>query len=166
MEALIQRVNAKLPTAQPDPVHLALAQSQRAGMCEGCPRGEDNKSGERCANRTAVAMLAASVQPVRTSEHMCGKAGKQWQLPRPRSGVSSSTEGRMGLSVSGSSIAAAAPVARRRSADQGSRMHHRAGRRHRTIVAHKPPQYLRPMRPMRYADRRPWGGFFAALLGW
>jgi hypothetical protein len=166
MEALIQRVNARLPTAQPDPVHLALAQSQRAGTCEGCPRGEDDKSDGRCANRTAVAMLAASAAPVRTSERMGGKAGKQWQMPRPRSAVRGPTEGRMGLSVSGSSIAAAAPVARRRSADQGSRIHHRAGRRHRTIVAHKPSQYLRPMRPMRYADRRPWGGFFAALLGW
>jgi hypothetical protein len=167
MEALIQRVNARLPTAQPDPVHLALAQSQRAGICEGCPKGEDNnKSDGRCVNRATVAMLAATAAPVRTSERTGGKVRQQWQMPRPRLGARGPTEGRMGLSVSGSSMAAAAPGARRRSADQGSRIHHRAGRRHRTIVAHKPPQYLRPMRPMRYADRRPWGGFFAALFGW
>ena len=167
MEALIRQVNARLPTAQPEPVHLALAQAQQTGICEECARGKHDKSDARCANRTAVAMLAATVAPVRTSKPTDGEAGKPWQMPRPRSGASGLTEGRMGLSASGSAIGAAVPGARRRLAEQGSRSHHRAGRRHRTFAAHGPPQYLRPMRgPMRYAYRRPGGGFFAALFGW
>jgi hypothetical protein len=165
MEALIQRVNARLPTAQPEPVHLALAQAQHAGICGECPRGEDTSSEARCANRAAVAMLAATVAPPRPSERTGGER-KRWQMPRAKYGARGPTQGRMGLSGSGSSIAVAAPGARRRLADQGSRTHHRAGRRHRTFVAHKPPHYLRPMRPVAHAHRRPWGGFFAALFGW
>jgi hypothetical protein len=33
MEALVAQVNAKLPTARPEPVHLALVQGQDAGIC-------------------------------------------------------------------------------------------------------------------------------------
>jgi hypothetical protein len=166
IEALIERVNARLPTAQPEPVHLALAQAQHARICEECPAGEENRSGGRCANRTAVAMLAATGAQMSPPERLSRQGGKRWQVPRPRHGARGPTQGRMGLGVSSSSTEAAEPAARRRSAEHGSRTKHRAGRRHRTYVAHKPPQYLRPMRPMRYAYRRPWGGFFAVLFGW
>lgn len=167
MGALIQRANARLPTALPEPVHLALAQAQHAGICEECPRREENAADERCANRTSVAMLAATAAPVPSPERMVGEAAKRGQMPRPRYKARAPTQGRMGLGLSGSSIALAAPGARRRSADPGWSAPHRAGRRHRTFVAHKPVQYLRPMRPVRYAyRRRPWGGFFAALFGW
>lgn len=165
MGALLQRVNARLPTAQPEPVHLALAQAQHVGICEKCPRGEEDKSDARCANRFAVAMRAAGDAPVPSPERMGAEAGKRWQMPRPRYAARGPTQGRMALGLGGSAIVAAAPGARRRSVDQGSRTQHRAGRRHRTLVA-KPPRYLRPMRPMRYAYRRPWGGFFAALFAW
>jgi len=165
MGALIQRVNARLPTAQPEPVHLALAQGQQARICAECRTGEESKSDGRCATRTAVAMLAATVAPVRSSERM-GRAGKRWQMPQPTDWAEGPTQGRMGLGASGRSIEAAAPGARKRSADQGSRTHQRASRRHRTFVAHKPSRHLQPMRPLRYAYRRPWGGFIAALFGW
>jgi hypothetical protein len=164
MEAMIERANAKLPTAQPEPVHLALAQAQNARFCADCATGEERKSFGRCANRAGVAMLAAAVAPVLPPERMGGKAGKRWQAPRPREAARGPTQGRMGLGVSSSSTEAAERAAKRRSADHRSRTNHRIGR-HRTFVAHRPPQYLRPMRPMRYA-RRPWGGIFAVLLGW
>ena len=163
MEALIQRVNARLPTAQPEPVHLALAQGQHAGICGECARAEDTSSEARCANRAAVAMLAASVAPPRSSERTGGER-RRWQMPRGRSEARGPTQGRMGLGGSGGSIAVAAPGARRHLADQGSCTHHRAGRRHRTFVLHKPPHYLRPMRPMAHAHRRPWGAFLPHCL--
>jgi hypothetical protein len=163
MGALIQRVNARLPTAQPEPVHLALAQGQHGRICAECPTGEESKSDARCANRTVVAMFAAAVAPVRSPERISGGAGKRWQMPQPTDWTTDPTQGRMGLGVSGRSIEAAVPGARRRSADQGSRTHQRAGRRHRTFVAHKPPRHSRPMH---YAYHRHWGGFFAALFEW
>lgn len=166
MAALIERLNARLPIAQPESVHLALAQAQQAGICEECPRRAETTSGQRCADRTAVAMLAATAAPVRSPERMVGEAAKQWQMPRPRYRARGHMQGQMGLGLSGSSIAAAEPGARRRLADQGWRTPHRAGRRHRALLAHKPPRYLRPMRPVRYAYRRPWGGFLGALFGW
>jgi len=164
MEALIERVNAKLPTAQPEAVHLALAQAQNARLCEECATGEEHKSFARCANRAGVATLAATVAPVLPPERMGGKAGKRWQAPRPREAARAPTQGRMGLGVSSSLTEPAERAAKRRLADHGSRTNHRTGR-HRMFGAHKPPQYLRPMRPMRYARRR-WGGIFAVLLGW
>ena len=161
MDALIEKVNAKLPTARPEPVHLALAQGQHPCSCDQCPIGEEIKSGRRCARPATDAVLAASIAPLLAPEPVVGGSGKRRPVPKPRHGGKGPTEGRMGLSVSGIPTQTSEPAAKRRVA-----VNHRASRqRHRTFVAFRSHRYLRPVRPMRYAYRRP-QGIFAALFGW
>ena len=123
MDALIEKVNAKLPTARPEPVHLALAQGQHPRSCDQCPIGEEIKSGRRCARPATDAVLAASIAPLLTPEPVVGGSGKRRPVPKPRHGGKGPTEGRMGLSVSGIPTQPSEPDAKRRVA-----VNHRASR--------------------------------------
>jgi hypothetical protein len=49
MKTFLDRVNATLPIGQPDPVHLALVQSQAARVCDtSCPPGQVAGDGHAC----------------------------------------------------------------------------------------------------------------------
>jgi hypothetical protein len=165
MDALIERANAKLPTTRPEPVHLALAQGQQVRLCDRCAGGEHSKSGASCANPAAVAVFAPTGAPLPSPERAAGHSEKRRPIPKPKLAARSPAQARMGLGVNGIPTQAAEPAAKRSSADHGSRA--QASRhRQRTFLAQRPRQYLRPMRPMRFAYRRPWRGIFAGLFGW
>jgi hypothetical protein len=165
MEALIGQLNGKLPTARPEPVHLALVQGQHARICDQCPTGDDNQSGGRCANPASREVLAASIAPS-ISEPMAADLRKPKSEQKSRHGRRSPTEGQKGLGVSGKSPQTAQVGANRIVADHGPRSRHRANRHgRRTLVAQRSHRFLRPMRPTRYAYRRP-RGLFALLFGW
>jgi hypothetical protein len=166
MDALIERVNAKLPTARPEPVHLALAQGQQPRICEQCPTSEAIESGGRCARPARAAVLAATIAPPKAPEPVAGHSGKGWTVPGPRHGRRGPTEGIMALGVRAIPTQTIEHGAKHRVADHGSRTNQRASRqRHRTLMAFRSQRFQRPMRPVRYAYRRP-RGIFAALFGW
>jgi hypothetical protein len=166
MEALIGQVNAKLPTARPEPVHLALVQGQHARICDQCPTAKENQSGGRCANSVTREVLAASIAPSISPRPMGvgadpGKPVSEQKLRHARRGT---IEGRMGLGVSGQPPQIARASAKPSVTDDGPRRRHRASHHgHRTHVAQR--SQLRPMRTTRYAYRRP-RGLFALLFGW
>jgi hypothetical protein len=59
MKALNDRVNASLPVDQPDPVLLAMAQSQEAETCTAsCPAGQARGADGRCLPSALVAGIA------------------------------------------------------------------------------------------------------------
>jgi hypothetical protein len=56
MKALTDRINASLPTDQPDPVLLATVQSQLPGACSAaCPAGQGKAADGRCLPQALVA---------------------------------------------------------------------------------------------------------------
>jgi hypothetical protein len=56
MKALTDRINASLPTDQPDPVLLATVQSQAPGACSAaCPAGQGKAADGRCLPQALVA---------------------------------------------------------------------------------------------------------------
>jgi hypothetical protein len=161
MEALIGQVNAKLPTARPEPVHLALVQGQDARICDQCPAAEEKHFGGKCANSTTREVLADSVPPP-----MGADLRKPLSEQKPRRARRGPTEGRMGLGLKGQPPQIGQVGAKRSVADLGPRSRHRASHHgHRTLVGQRSQRYLRPVRPTRYAYRRP-GGLFALLFGW
>jgi len=163
METLIGQVNAKLPTVRPEPVHLALVQGQDARICDRCPAVEENQLGGKCASRE---VLAHSIAPSMSPGPMAADLRKPVSEQKPRRARKGPTEGRMGLGVGGHSPQIAQADEKRNIADLGPRGRHRASHHgRRTLVAQRTHRYLRPMRPMRYAHRRP-GGFLALLFGW
>jgi hypothetical protein len=161
MEALIERLNARLPTAQPEPVHLALVEGQDARICDRCPAVEENQFGARCSKSTTREVLASSIAPSMSPGPMAADLRtplSEHKLRRARRGP---TEGRMGLRVSGQHPETAQVGAKRSVTDLGPRSRHRASHHgHRTLVAQRSQRY-----PMRYAYRRP-RGLFALLFGW
>ena len=162
MEALIDQLNAKLPTARPELVHLALVQGQHARICDQCPNAEENQSGGRCARE----VLAASIAPLTSPGPMGTDLRRSVSEQKPRRALRVQTDGRMGLGVSGQPTQIAQDGAKHGVADLGPRSRHRASRHgHRTLVAQRSQRYLRPVRPTRYAYRRP-RGLFAPLFGW
>ena len=127
MEALIGQVNAKLPIARPEPVHLALVQGQDAGISDQCPAAEENQFGVKCANSASREVLAASL----ASSMSPGPRGADRRKPlseqRPSRARRGATEGRMGLGVSGGQPPQIAQAGAKRSvADLGPRGRHRA----------------------------------------
>jgi len=166
MEALIGQANAKLPTARPEPVHLALVQGQDARICDQCPVAEEKQFGGKCAKSATRQVLAASVAPPISLGPTGADLRKPLSEQKPRHARRGPTEGRMGLGVSGQPPQEAQVGAKRGIAGLGPRSRHRASHHgHRTLVAQRSQRFLRPMRAMRYAYRRP-GGLFALLFGW
>jgi hypothetical protein len=166
MEALIRQVNAKLPTARPEPVHLALVQGQDARICDRCPAVEEHQLAGKCAKPAAREVLASSIAPSMSPGPMVADLRKPLSGQKLRHARRSSIEGRMGLGVGGQPPQMAEADAKLSVEDLGPRGRHRAthhGRR--TIVAQRSRRYLRPLRPMRYAYRRP-VGLLALLFGW
>jgi hypothetical protein len=86
MDALIEKVNAKLPTTKPEPVHLALARGQPARICDRCPPGEDSKSSSRCARPATGRMLAAAIAPPRPPEPAAGNSRQRSPAETPLRG--------------------------------------------------------------------------------
>jgi hypothetical protein len=158
LEALVGQLNAKLPTALPEPAHLALVQGQQARICNQCPPGDENQSRWRCGNPVKREVLAASIAP--SSSQMAEDLPKLRSEQSLRRGRRGPTEDRLGLGVSSERLQTARVDANRRVANHTPSSRHRAIRHgHRTLVAH------RPMRPTRYAYHRPLG-LFALLFGW
>ena len=163
MEALIRQVNAKLPTAQPEPVHLALVQGQRSRICDRCPSAEEDQFGGKCANPATREVLASSIVPSMSPGPMAADLRKPVSEQKSRRTRRGPTEGRMGLGVAGQPPQMAEADAKHSLEDLGPRGRHRASHHgRRTIVAQRSRRYLRPAR---YAYRRP-GGFLALLFGW
>ena len=72
-KALTDRVNASLPTDQPDPVLLAMVQGQAAGTCAaGCPQGESRAADGRCLPAAIVANAGKQRTP--TASAQAGRA--------------------------------------------------------------------------------------------
>jgi hypothetical protein len=64
MKVLTDRVNASLPVEQPDPVLLAMTQSQAPGICgAACPSGQDRAADGRCLPSALVASAAKRRTP-------------------------------------------------------------------------------------------------------
>jgi len=163
MEALIGQVNAKLPTGRPEPVHLALVQGQDSRICDRCPAAEENQLAGKCANPATREVLASSIAPSMSPAPTAVDLRKPVSEQKPRRAQRGPTEGRMGLGAGGQLPQIAQVGAKRSVADLGPRGRHRASHHGRgTLVAQR---HLRPLRPMRYAYRRP-GGFLALLFGW
>jgi hypothetical protein len=99
MEAIVRQLNAKLPTARPEPAHLALVQSQYARICDPCPTRDENQFGRRCANSASRGVLAASIAPP-ISEPKAADLRKPESEQKTKHGRRGPTEGRMGLGVS------------------------------------------------------------------
>jgi hypothetical protein len=59
MRAFIERVNAKLPTAKPDLVLLALVQGHQGLACGNCSAGEEPSTDSRCLPKALAARAAA-----------------------------------------------------------------------------------------------------------
>src|SRR5215831_6654022 len=126
MEALIGQANAKLPTARPEPVHLALVQGQDARICDRCPAAEENQLGGRCANSATREVLASSIAPSMSPGTMAADLRKPGSEQKPRPARRVPTEGRMGLGVSGQPPEIAQIGAKRSVADLGPSGRHRA----------------------------------------
>lgn len=156
METMIRQVNAKLPTARPEPVHLALVQGQVGRICDQC--ADENQFRWRCDTPVRREVLAASTAP--SSSRMVADLPKPNSEQSLRRGRRGPTEDGMGSGVSSELPQTAQVHANRRVASHAPRSRHRAIRHaHRIIVAH------RHMRPTRYAYHRP-RGLFALLFGW
>ena len=124
---------------------------------------EENQLGEKCANPATREVLASSIAPSMSPAPTAVDLRKPVSEQKPRRAQRGPTEGRMGLGAGGQLPQIAQVGAKRSVADLGSRGRHRASHHGRgTLVAQR---HLRPLRPMRYAYRRP-GGFLALLFGW
>jgi hypothetical protein len=120
MEAIVRQLNAKLPTARPEPAHLALVQGQYARICDQCPTRDENQVGRRCANSASREVHAASIaSPI--SEPMAADLRKPESEQKPKHGRRGPTEGRMGLGVSSEPPQTAQAGANRSVADHASR---------------------------------------------
>jgi hypothetical protein len=161
MEALIERLNARLPTAQPEPVHLALVQGQDARICDRCPAAEENQFRRSCANPATREVVASSIAPSMSPGSMAADLRAPLSEQKTRRARRGPTEGRMGLGVRGQPPETAQVGAKRSVADLGPRSRHRASHHgYRTPIAQRSQRY-----PMRYAYRRP-RGLFALVFGW
>jgi hypothetical protein len=98
LEALVGQLNAKLPTAQPEPAHLALVQGQQARICNHCPPGDESQLRWRCGNPVRREVLAASIAPSSSRVPAdLAKLRSEHSLRRERRNP---TEDRMGLGLS------------------------------------------------------------------
>jgi hypothetical protein len=106
MKDLTERTNASLPIEQPDPVLLAMAQSQGPGTCSAsCPAGQARAHNGRCLPSALVAgagtrraqpppttdaKASADAPPVQTSSDLPARDGRM-SLAGPRPNVTPPT---------------------------------------------------------------------------
>jgi hypothetical protein len=98
MKALNDRVNASLPVDQPDPVLLAMAQSQEAETCAAsCPADQARAADGRCLPSALVA--DAGKRPARTAPLPANGSKKvvQPDTAAPAGPATAPPEGRMSL---------------------------------------------------------------------
>jgi hypothetical protein len=76
IKVVTERVNASLPIEQPDPVLLAMVQSQEKGVCSAsCPAGQTPAAGGRCLpSALAASAVAASAAATRSAKERPSKA--------------------------------------------------------------------------------------------
>jgi hypothetical protein len=103
MKALTERVNASLPVEQPDPVLLAMTQSQAPGICgASCPSGQDRAADGRCLPSALVANAGKRRGPAASGVAQA-KAAQPARRTRAAAGpqapaVADPADGRMSLS--------------------------------------------------------------------
>jgi hypothetical protein len=102
MKALTDRVNATLPVEQPDPVLLAMAQSQAAGICgAACPPGQDRAADGRCLPSALLARAGKRRTPAPSGVAQAKPAHAAARAPAlgapQASGFAEPAEGRMSL---------------------------------------------------------------------
>jgi hypothetical protein len=155
MTTLMGRANASLPIDEPDPVLLAMVESQSVGACsKTCPAGQGRAADGRCQPEAAVAgndAANAKRRPVAGT----GRASRKSQMagtvqPATPAEVSAapSTEGRMSLAGPTAAPQAARPARRGRA----------------TTYRARPPSYRSagiPPRERYRAAQRPYYGFSA-----
>jgi hypothetical protein len=108
MKALNERLNASLPIDQPDPVLLAMAQSQEAEACaQSCPAGQARGRDSRCLPSAPMPSNVAGAgrrpahappaSPAMEDKAMAGKKVVQPDPAAPAAPASAPPEGRMSL---------------------------------------------------------------------
>jgi hypothetical protein len=131
MQAFTRRVNASLPVAQPDPVLLAMVQSQASGVCNAaCAPGQERAADGRCLP-AAIAAKANKPHP--------GPKPAQRPAAKPAPAVAAyrpALEGRMSLSgpppgrvIEAPARPRAKAITRSRAAQWRARERRRAARR-------------------------------------
>ncbi len=69
VKAVADRVNASLPTDQPDPVLLAMVQSQEPSVCgTSCPKGQSRAADGRCLPAALVANASKQRTPTASGQ--------------------------------------------------------------------------------------------------
>lgn len=75
VKAVADRVNASLPTDRPDPVLLAMVQSQEPGVCgTSCPKGQSRAADGRCLPAALVANAAKQRTPTASAQTSAASA--------------------------------------------------------------------------------------------
>jgi hypothetical protein len=83
VKAVTDRVNASLPTDQPDPVLLAMVQSQEPGTCgTTCPKGQSRAADGRCLPAALVATAGKQRTPTAAAEPGSAQRGVQTGVPK------------------------------------------------------------------------------------
>jgi hypothetical protein len=136
---LMERVNASLPIDQPDPVLLAMVESQSVGACsKACPAGQGRVADGRCQPEALLAGDAAKKRPPAMGPAMGQPSRKPQVAAVPPAGsfdaaAAPGTEGRMSLAGPAAAPQAVRPARRGRAAARAARpsSYHSAGVRSR-----------------------------------
>jgi hypothetical protein len=154
MKVLTDRVNASLPVEQPDPVLLAMTQSQAPGICgAACPSGQDRAADGRCLPSALVASAGKKRMPAPSGVAQAKPAQAAVRTPvaaAPQgTAVADPADGRMSLAGPPPSAPRRANTARRAPAQYG-----------RAAVTWSRPAYAYGRQRQRAAQRPPpYGGF-------
>jgi hypothetical protein len=101
LKTVTDRVNASLPIDQPDPVLLAMVQSQEPGSCTSCPNGQSRVADGRCLPAALVASAGKHQTPTAGTGAKSAKAGAApadgIPAARPETASPPPAEGRMSL---------------------------------------------------------------------
>jgi hypothetical protein len=99
VKAVADRVNASLPSDQPDPVLLAMVQSQEPGACgTSCPKGQGRAADGRCLPAALVANAGKQTTPTtQASTAKTVPAAGGAAVPVDAAAPSPSIDGRMSL---------------------------------------------------------------------
>jgi hypothetical protein len=150
MTTLMDRANASLPIDQPDPVLLAMVESQSAAACsKACPAGQGRAADGRCRPEALVAGDAAKR---RAPAAASGRASRKSQVAAAGvpgaaadASVAPAMEGRMSLAGPAAAPQAVRPARRGRAA----------------VYSARPPSYraagIRPRERYRAAQRPNYG---------
>jgi hypothetical protein len=98
MKTFTDRVNASLPIDRPDPVLLAMVQSQKPGVCSAsCPAGQERAAGS-CLPSAVVAASAKAGSGAKRQAAAAAKTAQQPDAPAVRDALATEpAEGRMSL---------------------------------------------------------------------